>query len=263
MFQQHLGMQYRSDGAGVSAEKPINTLQGAQNMNSHPGPLSLSTLGLYGEEGGVFDFGGQQPQPSDPGLNQMRAHQFDQPHSTGYNPHPTPYSDPGSYGHSIPPATPMMDEHPGLRGYSVPPTPQFHSTMHRNDSSMAQNNFQQKPLTEMQKIYTCLTVIESASQIILATQQHNNMLKELIESIDAMMVSGTSKGTTGKKNISNKHPALKPIIHPIFFKLCGIDVNAVHGEQVELLAKMPPLESGDPYEMTVDGVKVWRPQWAV
>jgi hypothetical protein len=30
---------------------------------------------------------------------------------------------------------------------------------------------------------------------------------------------------------------------------------------VELLAKMPPLESGDPYEMTVDGVKVWRPRW--
>ncbi|KAG1850751.1 hypothetical protein C8R48DRAFT_778098 [Suillus tomentosus] len=65
----------------------------------------------------------------------------------------------------------------------------------------------------------------------------------------------TSKSTTGKKNISNKHPALKPIIHPIFFKLCGIDVNAVCGKRAELLAKMSPLESRDPYEMTADGVK--------
>jgi ElaB/YqjD/DUF883 family membrane-anchored ribosome-binding protein len=62
-----------------------------------------------------------------------------------------------------------------------------------------------------------LTAVESASQITLANQQtstkhaqqHDNMLKELLESIDAMMVSNTSKSTTGKKNITNKHPALK------------------------------------------------------
>jgi hypothetical protein len=216
MFQQHLGMQRRPDGASVSAEKPVNTLQGAQNMHSHPGLLSpiipndpfmdttpdnrhglnSSSLGLYGEGSGSFDFGGQ-PQPSGPVLNQMHAHQFDQP-SAGYNLHATPYSDPGSRGHSIPPATPMMGEHPGLRGYSVPPlTPQFHNAMHRNDSLMGQNNCQQQLLTELQKMNAHLTAVESASQIILANQQtstecaqqHDNILKELLESIDAMTAS--------------------------------------------------------------------------
>jgi hypothetical protein len=80
----------------VPAENPVSMPQGAQNMNSHPSPLSpvvpdnpfmdmasdnrhgfnQSALSLYGERGGVFDFGGQQPQLSGPGLNQMCAHQY-------------------------------------------------------------------------------------------------------------------------------------------------------------------------------------------
>jgi hypothetical protein len=47
-------------------------------------------------------------------------------------------------------------------------------------------------------------------------------------------------------SISTVRWLFQPIIHPIFFELCGIDVNTVREERVELLAKVPPLESGDP-----------------
>ncbi|KAG1895326.1 uncharacterized protein F5891DRAFT_960401 [Suillus fuscotomentosus] len=133
---------------------------------------------------------------------------------------------------------------------------------------MNHNNFQQQLLTEIQKMNTRLAAVESASQIILTNQQtaneraekHENVLKELLTSVDAMMALGASKSTAGKKNISNKHPDLKPIIQPIFFELCGID-HKVRGERTELLAQIPPLENGEAYEV-LNGVKEWRPRWA-
>ncbi|KAG2046042.1 hypothetical protein BDR06DRAFT_977776 [Suillus hirtellus] len=236
--KHHLGMQRHPDGADTHVDQPVNS---AQNTNPHPAPLPPmvpndpfmdttpdhrhgfrpSALGLYSGEGGGYDFGGLQPQ-SGSGLNQLRPHQFDQPTSNGYNPvNATPYGDPGSRGHL------------------------------RNDSSMNHNNFQQQLLTKIQKMNTCLATVESASQIILANQQtaneragkHENVLKELLTSVDAMMALGASKSTAGKKNISNKHLDLKPI----FFELCGID-HKVHGEQTELLAQIPPLENGKAYE---------------
>ncbi|KAG2338734.1 hypothetical protein BDR05DRAFT_893013, partial [Suillus weaverae] len=109
--------------------------------------------------------------------------------------------------------------------------------------------------TEMQKMNAHLAAVESA---ILTNQQtanewaeqHKNVFKELLTGVDTMMTLGTSKSAAGKKNISNKHPDLKPIIQPIFFELCGID------------HKILPLENGEAYEM-VNGVKEWRPRWAV
>ncbi|KAG0705871.1 hypothetical protein DFH29DRAFT_799369 [Suillus ampliporus] len=126
---------------------------------------------------------------------------------------------------------------------------------------MNYNNFQQQLLTEMQKMNARLAAVESASQIILANQQtaneraeqHENALKELLTSVEALMASGASKSTAGKKNISNKHPDLKPIIQPIFFELCGID-HKVRGERTELLAQIPPLENGEAYETIDDKV---------
>ncbi|KAG1887340.1 hypothetical protein F4604DRAFT_1917158 [Suillus subluteus] len=116
----------------------------------------------------------------------------------------------------------------------------------------------------MQKINARLTGIESSNQIILRNQQAlnehaqqgQNMLKELQESLDAMTTSGVAKSTAGKKNISNQHPALKPIIQPIFFELCGIDMKTAHADQTELLAKSLPLANGNAYE-TVDGIQKW------
>ncbi|KAG1791950.1 hypothetical protein EV424DRAFT_1336899 [Suillus variegatus] len=132
---------------------------------------------------------------------------------------------------------------------------------------MIQSSFQQL-LTEMQKINTRLTGVESSNQTILGNQQAlnehaqqgQNMLKELQESLDAMTTSGVAKSTAGKKNISNQHPALKPIIQPIFFELCGIDMKTARADRTELLAKSLPLANGNAYEM-VDGIQVWRPHW--
>ncbi|KAG1736837.1 uncharacterized protein EDB91DRAFT_1055434 [Suillus paluster] len=117
---------------------------------------------------------------------------------------------------------------------------------------MIQSGFQQL-LTEMQKFNTRLTGIESSNQIILGNQQAlnehaqqgQNMLKELL---DAMTASGVAKSTAGKKNISNQHPALKPIIQPIFFELCGIDMKTARADRTELLAQSLPLENSDAYE---------------
>jgi hypothetical protein len=69
----------------------------------------------------------------------------------------------------------------------------------------------------MHKMNAHLATIESASQIILTNQQmseehahqHENTLNELLQNIDAIMVSSATKGMLGKKNILNKHPALK------------------------------------------------------
>ncbi|KIK39334.1 hypothetical protein CY34DRAFT_108266 [Suillus luteus UH-Slu-Lm8-n1] len=295
MFQHTLGMQRRPDGAaaGAPAEKPVGTAQGVQNTNPHPVPSSplvpindpfmdtvpdncyggfnLLGLGLYGEglSGGqgrgheMYDFGGSQHNA--PGLNQMHSHQFDQPPSGGYNPHMMPYSDPRSRGHSVPPATPMMGDHHSLRGYSVPLTPSMPHTpiMQPNDSMnhIIQRSFQQL-LTEIQQINARLTGVESSNQIILGNQQAlNECMQELQESLDATMASGVAKSTAGKKNISNQHPALKPIIQPIFFELCGIDMKTACTDRTELLAKNLPLANGDAYE-TVDGIHVWRLHWA-
>ena len=134
MFQ---GIQRRPDGAGPPVETPVNAAQGVNNanLNQSRSPLPTndpfmdtapighrfdhSALGLYGDEGHVmYNFGGLQQSGT---TNQMRpAHQFESSPSAGFNSHSAPFSEPGSRGHSIPPATPTISEH--LRGYSVPHT---------------------------------------------------------------------------------------------------------------------------------------------
>ncbi|KAG1887339.1 hypothetical protein F4604DRAFT_1917157 [Suillus subluteus] len=117
MFQHPSSMQHHPEGA-APAEKSVSTAQGQPN-NHHSG-FNPSGLGLYGDGlsgghgggHGMYDFGGSQQ--NGPGLNQMYPHQFDQPSSGGHNPHMTPYGNPGSCGHSVPPAMPMMGDHPSL-----------------------------------------------------------------------------------------------------------------------------------------------------
>ncbi|OAX31837.1 hypothetical protein K503DRAFT_805733 [Rhizopogon vinicolor AM-OR11-026] len=125
------GMQRRPDGAGPPVGIPVNAAQGVNNanMNQSHSPLPTnnpfmdttpvgdrfdhSALGLYGDEGHVmYNFGRLQQSGT---TNQMHpAHQFES----------SPFSEPGSRGHFITPATPMTNEH--LRGYSVPVTPPMH-----------------------------------------------------------------------------------------------------------------------------------------
>ncbi|OJA14765.1 hypothetical protein AZE42_06230 [Rhizopogon vesiculosus] len=130
MFQ---GIQRRPDGAGPPVEIPVNAAQGVNNANldQSRSPLPIndpfmdtapvghqfdrSALGLYGDEGDVmYSFGGLQQSGT---TNQMcHAHQFESSPPAGYNPHSAPFSEPGSRGHSIPPATPMIVETSGIPG---------------------------------------------------------------------------------------------------------------------------------------------------
>ena len=240
MFQ-HPGMQQRPDGAGHSAEKPVNAA--AQGLHQSLSPLdpfvdtasehrfNHSGLSLFGDEGNTlysFGAGGHAKQSV---MNQMQPpHQFEPAASGGYNPHSGSFRQPPSHGHSIAPPTPMMGDRLQLGGYSVPPTPlmhlgspPFHNTMQRHDNSIhqsMQNNFQQL-LTEMQKINTRLNHIESTNQTILENQakfaehvqKNEEMLKELQDGLGEVATASTAKSIAGKKNVSNLHPALKVSRH--------------------------------------------------
>ncbi|OAX32890.1 hypothetical protein K503DRAFT_804837 [Rhizopogon vinicolor AM-OR11-026] len=116
---------------------------------------------------------------------------------------------------------------------------------------------------------TRLNDVESTQQSLVTNQQqltkraecNEMMITELQERLSTMATANTGKSVAGKKNISNLHPGLKPIIQPIFFDLCGIDVkNTTRTKRIELLAKNDPLPSGDAFEM-VNGVQIWRPRW--
>ncbi|KAG1721107.1 hypothetical protein EDB19DRAFT_1646693 [Suillus lakei] len=59
------------------------------------------------------------------------------------------------------------------------------------------------------------------------------------------MNKGKSTDTMGK-NISNMHPVLKTIIHPIFFQLCGVEASLNKAMRVEELLTIEPLENREP-----------------
>ncbi|OJA17938.1 hypothetical protein AZE42_03475 [Rhizopogon vesiculosus] len=110
----------------------------------------------------------------------------------------------------------------------------------------------------MQKMNTRLNDVESTQQSIVKNQQqltervecNETMVTELHERLSTMATANMAKSVTGKKNISNLHPGLKPIMQPIFFDLCGIDVkNTTRTKRIELLAKNDLLPNGDAFEM--------------
>ncbi|KAG1722491.1 uncharacterized protein EDB91DRAFT_1256047 [Suillus paluster] len=82
----------------------------------------------------------------------------------------------------------------------------------------------------------------------------NDCLKKVLERLDVVekmaemeqMNKGKSLDTMGK-NISNMHPVLKTIIHPIFFQLCSVEVSL--NKAIE------------PCEQKEDGPKVWYLNW--
>ncbi|KAG2066278.1 hypothetical protein BDR04DRAFT_1121307 [Suillus decipiens] len=71
--------------------------------------------------------------------------------------------------------------------------------------------------------------------------------------------SKSSKKTT-TKNLSNEHSKLKPIIHPLFADLCGIDSALSHRKHAELLCAIKPLENDEACR-EVDGNEIWHPNW--
>ncbi|KAI6146877.1 hypothetical protein BKA82DRAFT_30561 [Pisolithus tinctorius] len=60
---------------------------------------------------------------------------------------------------------------------------------------------------------------------------------------------------------SNDHTAVKSIIQLLFCQLCGIDCSRSKKVHVVALAAVKPLDSGEPLELTTEGVKIWDPNW--
>ncbi|KAG1810293.1 uncharacterized protein HD556DRAFT_1436011 [Suillus plorans] len=101
----------------------------------------------------------------------------------------------------------------------------------------------------------------------------NACLQNVLECLDAaekkiekLENEGADKGKPSKKaatkNISNDHPILKPLIHPIFFELCDVDPSLSKVKRVEALIGIKPLLNGELFEILIEGgPKVWRPNW--
>ncbi|KAF8432555.1 hypothetical protein L210DRAFT_3650265 [Boletus edulis BED1] len=63
------------------------------------------------------------------------------------------------------------------------------------------------------------------------------------------------------KDGSNRHPALKRVVHPLFALFCGIEWQTVGKEgRVQEFLGVHPLERGEAFE-EVEGTKVWHPDF--
>ncbi|KAF8834358.1 hypothetical protein BDN67DRAFT_1016593 [Paxillus ammoniavirescens] len=80
------------------------------------------------------------------------------------------------------------------------------------------------------------------------------------ESLDLLQKQLVKKKTNVKGGL-NDHPALKPIIHPLFSELCGLDVVAKK-QHAQLLAEtIQRLPNDEPYETNEAGRQIWHPNW--
>ncbi|KAN0080202.1 hypothetical protein V8E55_009768 [Tylopilus felleus] len=124
----------------------------------------------------------------------------------------------------------------------------------------------QKLDMRMSTIDTRISTIESSNKSILKAQEEISgrmqKNKETTQQVQTVLTSLTEKpAKSGKsKNISNQHPKLKGVIHPMFFDLCGVDHSVGSSEHIKVLASYAPHPGGEPFIM--DGEKpIWRPAW--
>ncbi|KIK79309.1 hypothetical protein PAXRUDRAFT_36472 [Paxillus rubicundulus Ve08.2h10] len=112
-----------------------------------------------------------------------------------------------------------------------------------------------------------ISSIEATNQTILSNQQLLtncvNATEEAVNHIEDALLALSKKSQSkaaSTKNISNQHPKLKNIIHPLFFDLCGISKSVEQAERMEQLALLPPLPNNEAYK-EIDGKQLWRPHW--
>ncbi|KAF8887305.1 hypothetical protein BD779DRAFT_1672763 [Infundibulicybe gibba] len=71
-----------------------------------------------------------------------------------------------------------------------------------------------------------------------------------------------SKKAAGKKNIANKHPEVKTLVHQVFWMMCNVDRTTTRDDLNACAAKLsPPLESGEMYILLDNNEKHWHPDW--
>ncbi|KAN0097888.1 hypothetical protein V8E55_002334 [Tylopilus felleus] len=176
-------------------------------------------------------------------------------------------------GHSVGQGPPRIHHTPQLSGHSIMPTPGYPSYHHDVFTTAPTPDPLQLVLKQLQKLDTRMSTIdahistiESSNKSILKAQEEisGRMQKneETTQQVQTALTSLTKKPTkSGKsKNISNQHPKLKGVIHPMFFDLCGVNRSVGSSERIEVLASYAPHPGGEPFVM--DGEKpIWRPAW--
>ncbi|KAG9317972.1 hypothetical protein JVU11DRAFT_28 [Chiua virens] len=187
------------------------------------------------------------------------------------------HSDPASRSQSVgfERGGPLIDF---ARGYSVPPTLQtsYHGTPYQADG-MASNSMQnllQLLVQEVQKVNTWISGIESANTTvqeqltgltahIQGSEERFNHLEEKISSLaEQAEMSSTKKGGNPTKNISNQHPKLKAILHPLFFELMGINKVGDQALLMNQLVAFGSLPDQEAFTYAEDSkTKLWRPRW--
>ncbi|KIJ58742.1 hypothetical protein HYDPIDRAFT_141388 [Hydnomerulius pinastri MD-312] len=94
---------------------------------------------------------------------------------------------------------------------------------------------------ELQRMNLRVSGLEEVNQTLLPSQQQLTErvggTEEAVIRIEALLAvshENTTNKTGSSKNISNQHPHLKNVVHPMLFNLCGID-KATAGDQAELI----------------------------
>ncbi|KAF8835077.1 hypothetical protein BDN67DRAFT_876584, partial [Paxillus ammoniavirescens] len=113
---------------------------------------------------------------------------------------------------------------------------------------------------ELQKLNNCVAVLESTAQTSLANQQivtsglqaAEERLHKIEDSFNELAKPKVA-AEGSSKNVSNQHPKLKAIIHPLFFELCGVERLAKQDERIQTLVdNLEPLPNDLPFSSKID-----------
>ncbi|KIN93402.1 hypothetical protein M404DRAFT_171307 [Pisolithus tinctorius Marx 270] len=97
-------------------------------------------------------------------------------------------------------------------------------------------------------------------------KEDNKTVTSHLDALEQSFAELREKGEVALKQASsrtssNDHTAVKSIIQPLFCQLCGIDCSRSKKVHVAVLAAVKPLDSGEPLELTAEGVEIWHPNW--
>ncbi|KAI6142933.1 hypothetical protein BKA82DRAFT_36016 [Pisolithus tinctorius] len=97
-------------------------------------------------------------------------------------------------------------------------------------------------------------------------KEDNKTVTSRLDALEQSFAELREKGEVALKQASsrtssNDHTAVKSIIQPLFCQLCGIDCSRSKKVRVVALAAVKPLDSGEPLELTAEGVEIWHPNW--
>ncbi|KAI6153462.1 hypothetical protein BKA82DRAFT_4011712 [Pisolithus tinctorius] len=93
-------------------------------------------------------------------------------------------------------------------------------------------------------------------------KEDNKTVTSRLDTLEQSFAELREKGEVALKQASsrtssNDHTAVKPL----FCQLCGIDCSHSKKVCVAALAAVKPLDSGEPLELTAEGVEIWHPNW--